>query len=174
MANTDEMIAFAIKLKPDFCCFVPENRNEKTTEGGLALTGMTQTQEELFKKNIKMLKDIGVEVSLFIDPDEESVKKSKQLGASSVELHTGPYAISFESNNHQSEFKKLVKAANLADKLSLKVNAGHGLNYNNLYQILRLPHLHELNIGHAIIAESVFIGLDDAIKKIRRIIDNSD
>ena len=174
MANTDEMIAFALKLKPNFCCFVPENRDEKTTEGGLALNEMTMMQEKLFKKNIEKLQDAGIEVSLFIDPNLESVKKSKELRATSVELHTGPYAISYELNNYQSEFRKLVDAANLANDLSLKVNAGHGLNYKNLQQILKLPYLNELNIGHAIIAESVFIGLDDAIKKIKRIIDNSD
>ena len=174
MANTEEMVAFALSPKPNFCCFVPENRDEKTTEGGLALNEMTQTQEKLLRKNIERLKDIGTDVSLFIDPDEGSITKSKQLGASSIELHTGPYAINYELNNYQSEFKKLVDAANLANDLSLKVNAGHGLNYENLHQILKLPYLNELNIGHAIIAESVFIGLDDAIKKIKRIIDNCD
>ena len=174
MANTNEMITFALELKPDFCCFVPENRDEKTTEGGLALNKMTKIQEKSFKKDIERLKQAGIEVSLFIDPDEEIVKKTKELGATSVELHTGQYAIEYESNNHQSEFKKLKDAARLANNLSLKVNAGHGLNYKNLQQILKLPHLNELNIGHAIIAESVFIGLDDAIKKIKRIIDNSD
>ena len=135
---------------------------------------MSKTQEKLFKRNIERLQDAKVEVSLFIDPNLDSVKKSKELGATSIELHTGPYAISYESNNYQNEFKKLVDAASLAKDLSLKVNAGHGLNYKNLQQILRLPYLNELNIGHAIIAESVFIGLDDAIKKIKRIIDNSD
>lgn len=174
MANTDEMIAFALELKPNFCCFVPENRDEKTTEGGLALNEMTEIQEKLFKKNIERLKEAGIEVSLFIDPDEQSVIKSKEFGATSVELHTGPYAVSYESNNYQSEFKKLIDAANFANDFSLKVNAGHGLNYSNLKQILKLPHLNELNIGHAIIAESVFIGLDGAIKNIKRIIDNSD
>ena len=174
MANTDEMIAFALKLKPDFCCFVPENRDEKTTEGGLALNEMTRDQENLLKKNIDILEESGVEVSLFIDPEEESVEKSKQLGATSIELHTGPFAIGYESNNYQNEFQKLIDAANLANSLSLKVNAGHGLNYQNLSQIMKIPYLNELNIGHAIIAESIFIGLDDAIKKIRRIIDNCD
>ena len=174
MANTQEMIAFALKLKPNFCCFVPEKRDEKTTEGGLALREMTKAQETQFKNNIEMLKNNGIEVSLFIDPDEKSVKKSKQLGASSIELHTGPYAICYESNNYQKELKKLTDCANLANNLFLKVNAGHGLNYKNLCPILKLPHLNELNIGHAIIAESVFVGLDDAIKKIKRIIDNSD
>ena len=174
MANTDEMIAFALELKPNFCCFVPENRDEKTTEGGLALNEMTEIQEKLFKKNIERLKEAGIEVSLFIDPDEQSIIKSKEFGATSVELHTGPYAESYESNNYQSEFKKLFDAANFANDFSLKVNAGHGLNYSNLKQILKLPHLNELNIGHAIIAESVFIGLDGAIKNIKRIIDNSD
>ena len=121
-----------------------------------------------------MLKSIGAEVSLFIDPNRESIEKSKYLGATSVELHTGQYAIDYELGNHEDEYNKLVDAANLANSLTLKVNAGHGLNYDNLGQILKLPHLNELNIGHAIIAESVFIGLDDAIKKIRRIIDNCD
>ena len=127
-----------------------------------------------FEDQAYILNDAEIEVSLFIDPNLDSVKKSKELGATSIELHTGPYAISYESNNYQNEFKKLVDAASLAKDLSLKVNAGHGLNYKNLQQILRLPYLNELNIGHAIIAESVFIGLDDAIKKIKRIIDDSD
>ncbi len=112
-----------------------------------------------------MLKSIGAEVSLFIDPNRESIEKSKYLGATSVELHTGQYAIDYELGNHEDEYNKLVNAANLANSLALKVNAGHGLNYDNLVQILKLPHLNELNIGHAIIAESVFIGLDDAIRK---------
>ena len=174
MANTDEMIAFALKLKPDFCCFVPEKRDEKTTEGGLALNELNETDEKKFKENIETLKNIGAEVSLLIDPNRESIEKSKYLGATSVELHTGQYAIDYELGNHEDEYNKLVDAANLANSLTLKVNAGHGLNYDNLGQILKLPHLNELNIGHAIIAESVFIGLDDAIKKIRRIIDNCD
>ncbi len=174
MANTMEMIEFALKLKPDFCCIVPEKREEKTTEGGLNLKKLNVSELDLFKNNIKKLAEAGIKTSLFIDPDIESVKLSKELGAEIVELHTGHYANKFNSIDEFEALESLSMASNTAHDLGLIVNAGHGLNIENLTQICEIPHIHELNIGHSIISQAVFVGLKDAIEKIISIIDNCD
>jgi pyridoxine 5-phosphate synthase len=153
MAHTSEMIDFALKLKPDFCCIVPEKREEKTTEGGLNLKSLKALDLDLFKTNISRLREAGIKTSLFIDPNKESVELSKELGAELIELHTGHYANKFNSID---EF------------------AGHGLNCENLAQICEIPHIQELNIGHSIISQAVFTGLNDAIEKIISIINNCD
>ena len=173
MANTLEMVNFAIKLNPNYCCIVPEKREERTTEGGLILSKMSASEREFLENNINLLTKNNIEVSLFIDPIEEDIQIAKDVGAQAVELHTGTYA---NSAKHQkiSEIKRLENTANYATRLGLKVNAGHGLNCDNVGEISKIKHINELNIGHSIIADSVFLGLSDAIKKIKRIINNCD
>tara|TARA_Y100000817_G_C16790796_1_gene515018 strand:+ start:419 stop:1153 length:735 start_codon:yes stop_codon:yes gene_type:complete len=173
MANTTEMINFAINLEPDFCCIVPEKRNERTTEGGLILSSMSASEKNNLADNIKALNKKNIEVSLFIDPVEKEIEIAKDVGAQSIELHTGMYANS-KDNQAVIELDKLKVASNYANNLSLKVNAGHGLHYHNISEICKIQHLCELNIGHSIIAESIFIGLGDAIKKMKRIINSCD
>lgn len=174
MAHTPEMIDFALKLKPDFCCIVPEKREEKTTEGGLSLKTLDTRELDLFKTNIASLREVGIKTSLFIDPNIESVKLSKKLGAELIELHTGHYANKFNSIDEFDTLGNLSMASNYAHELSLLVNAGHGLNSENLAQICEIPHIQELNIGHSIISQAVFTGLKDAIEKIISIINNCD
>ncbi len=174
MAHTPEMIDFALKLKPNFCCIVPEKRDEKTTEGGLSLPSTNTREFKNFSDNIKKLSNEGIKVSLFIDPSIESVQLSKELGADIVELHTGHYANEFNTIKEFDMIDDIVSSAEFADKLGMLVNAGHGLNYENLKQICKIPSLNELNIGHSIISQAVFTGLKDAIEKIISIINNSD
>lgn len=174
MANTSEMIDFALKLKPDYCCIVPEKRDEKTTEGGLILPSTNTLKFKNFSENIEKLSNEGIKVSLFIDPNVESVQRSKDLGANIIELHTGHYANEFNTINEFEMIDNIVSSAEFADKLGLLVNAGHGLNYENLNQVCKIQSLNELNIGHSIISQAVFTGLKDAIVKIISIINNSD
>ena len=173
MANTSEMVNFAIDLKPDFCCIVPEKRDERTTEGGLTLCTMSDSQKNNLANNIKILNDKNIEVSLFIDPVKDEINIAKNVGAQSIELHTGAYANS-KDNQINFEIDKLKIASNYAHSLSLKVNAGHGLHYSNTSAICKIKYISELNIGHSIIAESIFLGLSDAIKKMKGIINNCD
>ncbi|MBT3549336.1 MAG: pyridoxine 5'-phosphate synthase [Gammaproteobacteria bacterium] len=174
MAHTDEMIKFATELRPDFCCIVPEKREEKTTEGGLNLKSLNSSELDLFKNNIEKLKAADIKTSLFIDPDIESVKLSKKLGAEIIELHTGDYANKFNSIDEFDALESLIASSNYAHSIGLLVNAGHGLNCENIAQICEIPHIHELNIGHAIISQAVFTGLNDAIEKIISIMNNCD
>jgi len=174
MANTSEMVEFAIDLKPHYVCIVPEKREEKTTEGGLNLTNISLTDHNFLRDNIKILKEKNIKVSLFVNPEIQDIEQSKQLGADIVELHTGPYANVFGTNDEEREYQKLKIAAKHAHETGLVVNAGHGLNYTNLGRICKIQNLNELNIGHSIIANAVFIGLKDAIEKIIRIINNCD
>ena len=174
MANTDEMVEFATKLKPNYCCIVPEKRDEKTTEGGLRVTNLTNDEELYLSSNIELLKDHDIEVSLFIDPGKENVIGCKNLGAQTIELHTGKYANQKNPNLAKIELEKLIESSIYANECGLKINAGHGLNSTNLKEILSIPFLNEVNIGHSIISDAVFIGLKDAIIKIKSIIDSCD
>ena len=174
MANTNEMIKFAMDLKPDFCCIVPEKREEKTTEGGLSLKTYTDKQLILLEKTISDFKLNDIKTSLFIDPNTESIDIAKNVGADLVELHTGRYANFFNTIDEFDCLEEIIMASNHAHSNGLLVNAGHGLNYENLTEICKLEHINEINIGHAIIAQAVFTGLKDAIKKIISIINNCD
>jgi pyridoxine 5-phosphate synthase len=162
MAATDEMLQIAIKTKPNACCLVPEKRAELTTEGGLDVIKYSSS----LKPYILKLKDAGIKVSLFIDPSEAQIAKSSELGADIVELHTGIYA-EYEGEKQKIELQRLVDAAKLANEYKLECHAGHGLNYENVVQIARISEIKELNIGHFLIAEAIFIGLDEAIKKMK-------
>ena len=156
----------ALDIKPYSICLVPEKRQEVTTEGGLDVAGQLDKVTEF----IKPLLDNGIIVSLFIDPDEEQVKASAKTGAQFIELHTGTYSECFGYEEEEQEFQKLKKSAELAQSLGLKVNAGHGLNYENVYRMHEIKGLHELNIGHSIISRAVFTGLPEAVNKMKELI----
>ena len=162
MAATSEIQQIALDLLPYSVCIVPERRQEVTTEGGLDVFG----QKEYLKEFIKPLKDKGILVSMFIDADEKQVEASSYIGADYIEMHTGCFSNAFEKGEYKNELEKLKKAAKLAQSLGLKVNAGHGLNYENVYLMKEIEGLCELNIGHSIISRAVFVGLSDAIKQM--------
>lgn len=166
MAVTEEMGAIALELLPANCCLVPEKRQELTTEGGLDVAG----QLEKIAPFVKKLVDAGIVVSLFIDPSEEQVKASAKTGAQFIELHTGAYSGAYGTDSEEIEFQKLKNAAKLAQNLGLKVNAGHGLTYENVNRMHEIEGLVELNIGHNIIAKSVFDGLFGAVKEMKELI----
>ncbi|HEU6448417.1 MAG TPA: pyridoxine 5'-phosphate synthase [Verrucomicrobiae bacterium] len=163
MANAPEIISIALKLKPDIVCIVPERRQEVTTEGGLDVIANEKSLTETRKK----MNDAGIEVSLFIAPDEKQIEASARVGSQFIELHTGQFAEHFGNQNDQSnELQRLISGAKLAHSLGLQVNAGHGLNYENLHTIFVVPHLMELNIGHSIVSRAVFVGMETAVKEM--------
>jgi pyridoxine 5-phosphate synthase len=163
MANSPEIVAIALKLKPEIVCLVPERRQEVTTEGGLDVAGNLAALTETRKK----MNDSGIEVSLFITPDQRQIEAAAKVGAEFIELHTGAFAEAFEQEQERErELKRLVAGAEQASELGLKVNAGHGLNYVNLATLNRVPHLVELNIGHSIISRSITVGLGAAVKEM--------
>lgn len=161
MAVTEEMLAIAVQHKPENVCLVPEKREELTTEGGLDVLG----QQEAVKSACARLFDAQICVSLFIDPEREQIGAARDCGAQVIELHTGCYADAKENSQQQRELKRLHDAASYAHELGLVVNAGHGLTKENTLPILDLPHLNELNIGHAVIADAVFVGLPAAVRE---------
>ena len=191
MANAPEIVAIALKLKPEIVCLVPERRLEVTTEGGLDVIAAEKSLTETRKK----MNDAGIEVSLFIAPDERQIEASAHTGSQFIELHTGQFAEEFyrrsrheeaqtgKSEVYQSrltsaatdfeiELQRLISGAQQAHALGLKVNAGHGLNYENLPVLFRVPHLVELNIGHSIVSRAVTVGLETAVKEMLRLMEN--
>ena len=166
MAATEEMQKIALELKPNNCCIVPERREEVTTEGGLEVAG----QLEKMTNFVKPLVEAGIIVSLFIAPDEEQVKASAKTGAQFIELHTGSYSNAFGTKDEEIEFMRLKNAAKLAQELGLKVNAGHGLNYENVHRMHEIDGLYELNIGHSIISKAIFTGLEKAVEDMKNLI----
>ena len=162
MAATEEMVAIAMAVKPDMCTLVPEKRQELTTEGGLDVQLLLKTIAEAVAK----LKDSGIVVSLFIDPDPDQVKAANKAGADFVELHTGAFAEATGEKRQREELQKIENAIKLAAKLGLGVNAGHGLNYSNIKRLVRLGGIEEFNIGHAIISKAVLVGLDRAVREM--------
>jgi pyridoxine 5-phosphate synthase len=164
MGVTDEMIEIALRLKPDFACLVPESRQEITTEGGLDILASF----EKIRAAVTRLQDSGIRVSLFIDPDLSQVEASAQTGAEMIELHTGCFANAV-GDQLNAEVARLTAAAKLGFTRNLQVNAGHGINYQNLGSILTIPHLSELNIGHSIIARSTRIGLTAAVREMKNL-----
>ena len=165
MAPTQEMCEIANQVKPDFVCIVPEKRQELTTEGGLDV----KKNFESLKNIIHNLKDSGSLISLFIEPDIQIIDLAKELNVGAIELHTGKYA---EANNLDKKkyIEQIINSVNHAHNKSLIVNAGHGLDYTNVKEIARISNINELNIGHSIIAESIFLGLAEAINKMKNII----
>ncbi|MDR1190604.1 MAG: pyridoxine 5'-phosphate synthase [Verrucomicrobiales bacterium] len=163
MAVTDAMVAVALTVRPRDVCLVPENRREVTTEGGLNVSG----QLERVTGAVRSLSAGGVTVSLFIDPDEGQVRAAKAAGAPCVELHTGAYANALAPADRDRQLAALRAAAELARGLGLQVNAGHGLNYQNLPLFIRsVPHLDTLNIGHAVIARALTVGIERAVREM--------
>ena len=165
MAPTLEMCEIANQVKPDFVCIVPEKRQELTTEGGLDV----KKNFESLKNIIHNLEDSGSLISLFIEPDIKIIDLAKELNVGAIELHTGKYA---EANNLDKKkyIEQIINSVNHAHNKSLIVNAGHGLDYTNVKEIARISNINELNIGHSIIAESIFLGLAEAINKMKNII----
>jgi len=161
MGNTPEILAIALAVKPEDACLVPENRAEVTTEGGLDCV----THAAALRDTSARLQDAGTQVSLFIDPDLEQIEMAAQLGAEFVELHTGAFA-NASGGEQDDELLRLIAGAELADSLGLRVNAGHGINYENVAKILRIPHLVELNIGHSIVSRAVFVGIEQATREM--------
>jgi len=171
MAVTEEMINIALEVKPHQVTLVPERREEITTEGGLDVAG----QKEKVREAVKRLKEAGIVVNLFIDPEEEQLKAAAEVGADAVELHTGRYAEAFAEKNEklvEEELERLRRAAKLGKKLGLRVYAGHGLTYKNVKPVAEIPEIEELNIGHSIVANAVLKGLKEAVEEMIRIINS--
>lgn len=162
MAVTDEMVRIATEVLPEQVCFVPERRAELTTEGGLdAIANRTR-----LKTAVKRLKEKGVHVSLFLDPDLDQIKLASVLAVDAVELHTGRYGSASDRRDRERELAKLQRAGEYVRKLGLTLHAGHGLTYRNVGPIARLPEVRELNIGFSIMARAVFVGLERAVREM--------
>lgn len=167
MANSAEILSIALRVRPDEACLVPERRQELTTEGGLDADGL----RDALRPTIDALHDAGVKVSLFIAPEPRQIEAAAQLGARVIELHTGTYcdAVSAGAEREaREELDRLVRAARLAHEAGLQVNAGHGINLQNISAIRGIPHLHTLNIGHSIVSRAVFVGMREAVAEMLR------
>ena len=164
MASTNEMVKIASEIKPHTVTLVPEKREELTTEGGLSLT-------ESHRNVISSLKNVGIEVSVFIEPNLEIIQAAKDLGADAVEIHTGRFANLKSDEEIQTEVEKINKAAILTKKLGMRVVAGHGLNYHNTQKLVELNIIEEFNIGHSIISRAVFSGLAEAVFTMKLIVE---
>lgn len=162
MAVTDEMLDIASRIQPADCCLVPERREELTTEGGLDVAGQKSRMQEACAR----LAEAGVRVSMFIDADEKQVQAARDVGAPVIEIHTGHYADTM-GREQANEYRRIVAAVEQGGALGLQVNAGHGLNYQNVKPIAALESIRELNIGHAIIARAVFSGLEEAVREMK-------
>ena len=165
MAVTDEMLAIALERNPADVCLVPEKREELTTEGGLDVAGNLESVARATQR----LTRAGIRVSLFIDPDANQLAAARQVGAPVVELHTGTYADATGSVR-ENELERLRQACMQGHELGLQINAGHGLNLENVKPVVRLPYMVELNIGHSIVARSIFVGLEQAVREMREAI----
>ena len=168
MAATEEMVALALRHRPHAACIVPERREEVTTEGGLNAAGQHNHLQPL----ISRLGDAGIRVSLFIEPDPRQIEAAMLLGAPVVEFHTGRYAHA-EGEARAAELQRIADAAALAAKNGLEPHAGHGLTYDNVQPIAAIPQIAELNIGHFLIGEAIFVGLDESVRKMRALMDEA-
>jgi pyridoxine 5-phosphate synthase len=169
MAVTEEMISFAERIKPQKVCLVPEKREELTTEGGLDVLG----NFDKIKAASERLTRADCEVSLFIDPDLNQIKAAHEIGVPVIEIHTGAYAELPESEAQEKEYRRIAKAAIYANSLGLIVNAGHGLHYENTARIAEIPEMNELNIGHAIVAQALWVGLETAVSDMKELLLNA-
>lgn len=172
MAATDEMLAIALRHLPNACCLVPERREERTTEGGLDVAG----GREHLAGYVTRLKDAGIRVSLFIEADERQIEAAAALGADIIELHTGAYcerALDEDAKGLAREMERLRNAARLGAGAGLEVHAGHGLTYNTVAPVARIPQVVELNIGHFLIGEAIFGGLHSAVRRMRALMDEA-
>lgn len=169
MAVEEEVLGIAERVKPADCCLVPERRQELTTEGGLDVAGQRTRIEEACRR----LGSAGIRVSLFIDPDPHQIEAAAQVGAPVIEIHTGNFADATTPAARLREWERVAAAARMAQAAGLRVNAGHGLNYQNVSAIARIRELRELNIGHAIIARALFTGLGAAVREMKRLLDDA-
>ncbi|GGB60126.1 pyridoxine 5'-phosphate synthase [Blastomonas aquatica] len=172
MAATDEMLNIALRHKPHAACIVPEKREERTTEGGLDAAGMHNTLAPI----VGRLTDAGIRVSLFIEPEARQIDAAMRLGAPVVELHTGRYAhlwLDEDRDGIETELKRIADAAALAAKNGIEPHAGHGLTFDNVQPIAAIPQLAELNIGHYLIGEAIFDGLEASIRRMRQLMDEA-
>jgi pyridoxine 5-phosphate synthase len=160
MAATEEMVRIAGEILPDMVTLVPEKRRELTTEGGLDVAGNSGKTASV----VEAIRGKGIEVSLFVDPVNAQVEASKDVGADTIEIHTGHYSDAVDSRSRREELARITGAAERAKALGMGVNAGHGLHYHNLSEIIAIPEIDELSIGHSIIARAVFVGLDTAVR----------
>jgi pyridoxine 5-phosphate synthase len=168
MAATDEMLAIALRHRPHAACIVPEKREERTTEGGLDAAG----QFEALQPYVAKLSDAGTRVSLFIEPGEAQVDAALRLGAPVVEFHTGRYA-HVEGEGRAAELKRIADAAALAAKNGIEPHAGHGLTFDNVVPVAAIPQIAELNIGHFLVGEAIFTGLEASVKRMRALMDQA-
>lgn len=166
MANVPEIVDIALKLKPDIVCIVPERRQEVTTEGGLDAVG----QEKGLTETVKRLMSAGIQVSLFIVPEFEQIDAAKRIGGEFIELHTGSFAEAYGTPQEDAEVQRLIAGAKYAHDKGLFVNAGHGINYQNIRRIYEVPYLNELNIGHTIISRAVTVGIVSAVKEMKKLL----
>jgi pyridoxine 5-phosphate synthase len=163
MAATPEMLDFALDIRPNFVCLVPEKRQELTTEGGLNVIDNFNYISEM----VNVLHENKIWVSLFVDPDSEQITAAREANAAAIEIHTGKYASAAQLGDNSDEFYRIKDMCEFADSLDLTVNAGHGLDYHNVKPIAAIPQIKELNIGYAIIAKSIFTGLPHAVKEMK-------
>ncbi len=162
MAAVKEMVEIALDIRPDSVCLVPEKRAELTTEGGLNVI----ESQDIIKNVVRSLRNAGIEVSIFIDPDVDQISMAKRCDADAVELHTGKYCSAPDKKHSDFELSRLIDAAKAAYKMGLKVNAGHGLNYRNIFDVAAIPEIEEFNIGHSIVARAVYVGLEKAVREM--------
>lgn len=165
MAVTDQMVAFAEKIRPPHCCLVPEKREELTTEGGLNVLADEKHIADVCAK----LAMQHIEVSLFIDPDIQQIEAALRCKVPTIEIHTGTFADASCKAEQQQELQRIITAVEFAHQAGLIVNAGHGLNYQNVQAIARIPQINELNIGHGIVARALFMGLENAVREMKRL-----
>lgn len=172
MAATAEMHKLCTEVMPHACCIVPENRNERTTEGGLDVAG----QHNFISPFVRELTDAGIRVSLFVDPERNQIEAAKSSGSPVIEIHTGAYyeaAMATEPKRIEAEFAKIQEAASFAASLGLEVHAGHGLTFHNVQPIAAIPELAELNIGHFLVGEGLFMGLAESVKEMKRLMQDA-
>lgn len=165
MATTPAMVAFAEKMRPDDACFVPEKREELTTEGGLDVVA----QKAKVAQAVKRLQDQGIQVSLFVDPDKAQIESASDVGAYGIEIHTGTYCNTVGAAR-EKELQAVMAGAQLARSLGLEVHGGHGLNLDNVLPIARIPEIVELNIGHSIIARAIIVGIAQAVREMKELL----
>jgi len=163
MAATDEMVRKACVVKPADVCLVPERRQELTTEGGLDVHGQVTALRDV----VHRLRDAGIRVSLFIDPEPHQIEAARQIGADAIEIHTGTYANADHVGTRAVELARIRDAAERASAMQILVNAGHGLTLDNVAPVAALPSVHELNIGHSLVADAVFVGLEEAVRRMK-------
>ncbi len=166
MAATSEMQNICLEVEPFACCIVPEKREELTTEGGLDV----KKQMKKLERFLNPIKKKGIRTSLFIDPEENQLLAVKELGVDVIEIHTGNFAKSFLQGKQKNELEKIYNIVNLASNSGIECHAGHGLDFNNVYEIINIPNIVELNVGYSIVCESLFFGLGSAVKKFKQLI----